>query len=129
MEDDWITLLNAETEEDLKMLEAKTKNPGILEAIKEVRLMGLGRALKAVYDDHMKQIRDQNARDDYVREEGKAEGKAEDILELLEELGPVPSEVKEKICGITDLEDLRKLLKLAAKANSLEEFEKYLNSN
>ncbi len=121
--DDWITLFNAETEEDLKMLEAKTKNPGILEAIKEVRLMGLGRVLKAVYDDHMKQIRDQNARDDYVRAEGKAEGKAEAILELLEELGPVPSEMREKICGITDLEDLKKLLKLAAKANSLEEFE------
>ena len=130
--DDWITLFNADTEEDLKMLEAKTKNPGILEAIKEVRLMGLGRVLKAVYDDHMKQIRDQNARDDYVREEGraegKAEGKAEAILELLGELGPVPSEMRDKISSITDLETLGKMLKLAARVDSLAEFEENLNS-
>ncbi|MCH5250631.1 MAG: hypothetical protein J1E98_11890 [Lachnospiraceae bacterium] len=56
------------------MLQTKTKNPGIVEAIREVRTMGLGRTLKALYDAHMKDIRDRNARDDYVKMEGRAEG-------------------------------------------------------
>ena len=57
---------------------------------------------------------------------GKAEGRAEDILELLGELGPVPEKMREKICGITDLKVLGNLLKLAARTDSLEEFEKNL---
>lgn len=56
------------------MLHAKTKNPGIAEAIREVREMRLGKTLKGLYDAHMKEIRDRNARDDYVRMEGLAEG-------------------------------------------------------
>lgn len=68
--DEWIQLFNVETEEDLEMLETMTKNPGILEAIKEVRQMSLGKWARARYDEHMKMVRDQNARDDYVRDEG-----------------------------------------------------------
>lgn len=75
--DDWIRLFNAETEEELEMLEAKTKNPGILEAIKEIRVMSLGRTIKVLYEGRMKQIRDRNARDAYVREEGRTAGIAE----------------------------------------------------
>ena len=58
------------------MLQAKTKNPGIVEAIREVRVMRLGKTLKVLYDAHKKQIRDRNARDDYVRMEGHTEGLA-----------------------------------------------------
>lgn len=68
--DEWIQLFNVETEENLEMLETMTKNPGILEAIKEVRQMSLGKWARARYDEHMKMVRDQNARDDYVRDEG-----------------------------------------------------------
>ena len=67
--DDWIRLFNAQTEEELDMLQTKTKNPGIVEAIREVRTMRLGRTLKALHDAHIKDIRDRNARDDYVRME------------------------------------------------------------
>lgn len=83
--DDWIRLFNAQTEEELDMLQTKTKNPGIVEAIREVRTMGLGRTLKALYDAHMKDIRDRNARDDYVRMEGHAAGKIEGRIEGLTE--------------------------------------------
>lgn len=68
--DEWIQLFNVETEDDLKMLETMTKNPGILEAVKEVRHMSLGRWARAMYDEHMKMVRDQHARDDYVRDQG-----------------------------------------------------------
>ena len=56
------------------------------------------------------------------RAEGKAEGKAEDILDLLEELGKISEELRNKIKGEKDLETLKKWFKLAAKADSMEEF-------
>lgn len=71
--DEWIQLFNAQTEEELDMLQAKTKNPEIVEAIREVRVMRLGKTIKILYDAHKKQIRDRNARDDYVRMEGRTE--------------------------------------------------------
>lgn len=58
------------------------------------------------------------------RAEGKAEGKAEDIIELLEELGAVPEALHETIMTQTDLAVLKQWLKLAAKADSIEQFEK-----
>ena len=67
--DEWIQLFNAETEEELNMLEAKTGNTGILEAIKEVRIMGLGKAMRTLREERLKEIRDRNAREDYVAEE------------------------------------------------------------
>lgn len=59
------------------MLQTSTKNLGIMEAIKEVRTMRLGKTLRVIYDAHMKQVRDRNARDDYVRMEGREEGRSE----------------------------------------------------
>ena len=58
------------------------------------------------------------------RAEGKAEGKAESIIELLEELGMVPNALHEKIMSQTDMTVLKQWLKLAAKADSIEQFEK-----
>ena len=73
--DDWIRFFNAATEEDLDMI--KTENPGVKEAVREVKVMSLGKTLRWLYESRLKAIRDQNARDDYVRDEGRAEGKAE----------------------------------------------------
>ena len=56
------------------------------------------------------------------RMEGKIEGKAEDVLELLEELGSVPTGLRERIMRERDLDVLRRLHKLAARAENLEEF-------
>ncbi len=86
---------------------------------------------KFVY--HVKQSREMEDRfmlfQEMLREEhaeGKAEGmllgKAEDILELLKEFDTLPDEVHERILTETNLEQLKIWLKLAAKANSLEQF-------
>ena len=75
--DDWIRLFNVRTREELEMLETKTKNIGILEAIKEVRVLGLGKTLRAIHDAKLKEIRDQWAREDYVRNEGVKQGRSE----------------------------------------------------
>lgn len=56
------------------------------------------------------------------REQGKAEGKAEDILELLGELGDVSEELKTMIFAQQDLEVLGHWLKLAARAENVQEF-------
>lgn len=72
--DDWIRLFNVRTEEELEMLEASTKNVGIIEAIKEVRIMSLGKTLRALHEAKLKEIRDKNAREDYVRSEGIRQG-------------------------------------------------------
>ena len=58
------------------MLETMTKNPGILEAVKEVRHMSLGRWARAMYDGHMKMVWDQQARDAYVRDSGAEQERA-----------------------------------------------------
>lgn len=58
----------------------------------------------------------------YDRNEGKQEGKAEAVLELLEDLGTVPQELKKIILEQSDLDVLRRWLKLAAKAETIEEF-------
>lgn len=56
------------------------------------------------------------------REEGKIEGKAESIVNLLEDLAPIPGKLRDHIYQTTDLELLKAWLRLAAKAESIEEF-------
>ena len=55
-------------------------------------------------------------------EDGKAEGKAESILELLEEGGDVPEELRDVILSETNIETLKRWLKLAARADSIKTF-------
>ena len=63
---------------------------------------------------------------DYVCWSDRIEAKAkiEDILELLEDLGEVPQSLQDKIWAQKDLDVLKKWFKLAARAQSIEAFEK-----
>ena len=54
---------------------------------------------------------------------GEVKGKAEDIIDLLEEIGEPSSALEELIMGQTDLEVLRSWHRIAAKAESIEAFE------
>ena len=56
------------------------------------------------------------------KDAGKAEGKAEDVLDLLEDLGEIPVGLREKILSETDLALLNQWHKLAAKAGTIQEF-------
>ena len=63
-------------------------------------------------------------------EEGKAQGKAEDILELLGECcAAVPAELKNAIQSETDSETLKRWLKLAARSDSIESFKALMYKN
>lgn len=55
-------------------------------------------------------------------EEGEAAGKAESVLELLEDLGKVPKELRERILSESNLPVLKQWLKAAAKSESLQAF-------
>ncbi len=57
-------------------------------------------------------------------EEQKRIGRVEDIMDLLEEIGETSSALEKLIMEQTDLEVLRRWHKLAAKAESIEAFEK-----
>lgn len=63
-----------------------------------------------------------DAREDAIAE-GKVEAKIEDILELLLELGEVPEKLQTRISEEKDLEVLRKWHRLAARCESVTEFE------
>lgn len=59
-----------------------------------------------------------------TRRISKAEGKAEDVLELLAELGAVSEELRRTVMETKDLEKLKTWLKLAAKTESVEQFQR-----
>lgn len=118
--DDWIRFFNAETEEDLKMI--RTKNPGIQEAIKELKRMSMNNPLRLRYETYLKRVRDERAREMYVRNQGKAEGKAESILTLLEKRGPIPETLRSTILSERNLSKLDEWLVLASESRSVEEF-------
>ena len=69
--DDWIRFFNAKSEE-LDMIH--TGNAGINAAIEEVKKMSLSERMRVRYEAHMKEVRDQNAREDYVRKQGIEQG-------------------------------------------------------
>ena len=56
------------------------------------------------------------------RREGKAEGKAEDVIMLLEDIGFISDDLREKIMKETDFDVLKRWLKLVIKAESVEQF-------
>ncbi len=136
--DEWIRLMNVRTEEELEMISAK--KPGLLEAVKEVKVMSLRKGLRALYEAHLREIRDRNARDAFVREEGRAEGKeegkaegmevgkavgkADAVLQLLNVRGAVPKELEQVIRAQRDLEILNDWHLTAAEVESVDDFVK-----
>lgn len=60
-------------------------------------------------------------------DKAKTEGKAEDILLLLSELGNIPSDLEARILSERDSETLKNWLKLAARAESVEQFQREIS--
>ena len=61
-------------------------------------------------------------------EQGKKLGKQNDIIELLDDIGEVSEALKAKIRKEENRDILKKWLKLAAKAETVEEFEKKIEN-
>lgn len=58
----------------------------------------------------------------------REEGKAEALLDILEEMGEVPKALEDRVRSETDSEVISRWLKLAVKVNSFAEFENELLS-
>lgn len=64
--------------------------------------------------------------DDMIEEgrmEGIIQGKVENVVELLEEVGQLSESLKKRISEETNLENLSKWLKLAARSKTIADFE------
>ena len=83
------------------------------------------REIKASADMEVEYMK-MEERERIIRDEGKQigiiNGKIEAVLELLEDKGEVPEKVKTEIFAETNLEVLKKWLRLAAKSETIEEF-------
>ena len=72
--DEWHSLFNAETEEDLDMIKSGTKNKGIIEAIKELKEINLIDSLRYEHELRLKARRDKYAEDKFVYTQGQENG-------------------------------------------------------
>lgn len=141
--DDWIRFFQVKSMGELNKLQSA--NVGVMEAVEEVKRMNLIRSIRLWYEARLMYQRDQWAIEDAIREDswnaGHAEGHAEGhaagdlyrgqqgILDLLEELGNVPDDIRSYIDCTRDTETLRKWLKFAAHAESFDDFRKKIDKN
>ena len=120
--------LNAKGEEDLNMLMAKTKNPGIREAIETMKEFGLLERMRIRMFYKNLALMDRITEDEFVRNEGIAEGitqgTANSLIEVLAKFGEVPDGILQKVQSQKNLEILQDWFKKAIKAESLEEWVK-----
>lgn len=118
----WAKFFNAETEEELKMLAKGDEY--MEEAYGQIKKLSANELKRLKYEARQKAIMDHKSMLEGALNKGIRQGKAEDTLELLEETGDVPETLRKKIMAEKDLEVLKRWLKLAAKTDSIEEFEK-----
>ncbi|MBD5549537.1 MAG: 3-isopropylmalate dehydrogenase, partial [Lachnospiraceae bacterium] len=84
---------------------------------KEAKDMCMCKALEELMADELEAKRAEGIR------LGIAEGKAENVLELLGDCGKIPDELRKRILYERNLDVLVRWLKLAARAGSVEEFQ------
>ena len=83
------------------------------------------RRLEARYMTVEEWLKDREAAsNEKVKQEAKQEVRQEAVFELLEEYGAIPEHVREVVLAQCDLEVLKRWHKLAARAGSIEQFEK-----
>lgn len=58
----------------------------------------------------------------YAKRDGKIEARVQDILELLEDYGEIPEEIRQRLEEETNLGVLKEWVKIAARAQSIQEF-------
>lgn len=76
--DEWYSLFNAKTEEELDMIKSWTKNLGIIETIKELKEISLTDRLRYEHEMRLKAKRDRQAEDEYVYESGIKVGREDE---------------------------------------------------
>ncbi len=115
------------------MKDTDIRNPEIV--VKDERIMQLDKIVTEVkeseeWEDVHMSIYSQGIERGIARgmEQGLIHGKQESILDLLQDCGSVGEELQKKISNETNMDLLKKWLKLASRVNSIEEFEAQLNN-
>lgn len=107
-------------EKDTSSNDMKTENSYVKQVQRTIRSIKESREMECWY-----QFQGDMLYREYRR--GKLESAKETIFELLEELGLVPDSMKERIMSEKDNDVLKEMLKIAAKAESLEQFEERIS--
>lgn len=133
----WAKFFNAETEEEFEMLAEKDEY--IKDAYDRVVKLSANEKKRLMYEARQKAIMDRKSMIEGALRKGEQQGmekgmqkgmqtglvrgKAESVIEFLEEQGTVSDELRKKIMQETDLEILKRWIKTAASAESVSEFE------
>lgn len=133
----WARFFNAETEEEFQMLAKEDEY--IRDAYGRVLQLSADERKRMEYEARQKAIMDHKSMIEGALKKGRrqgmqqgmqqgiqtglARGKAEAVLELLEDLGTVSDELQKKIMQEMDFEVLKRWHKMAAKIDSIKEFE------
>lgn len=134
--DDWIRLFLVENMGDLQLI--KSANPGVMEAVKEVMAMNMGRRLRALYEEHMRIKRDRIYLRNAAIQEGRQEGLQKGIQEGMQEgdlhrsrqviydflgrLGTIPEDIRIRIEAEQNGEVLREWYLCVPQLKSFDEF-------
>lgn len=79
--DEWHSLFNAKTEEDLDMIKLRTNNSGIIAAIKELKTISLSDRLWYMHEQYLKEKRDRKWIEDDIKRQATEEGKKQGLEE------------------------------------------------
>ncbi len=100
----WLKLINAESEEELKMIE-QTDVPMLLKAVNVVKQMSEDERLKEIERMRDKALHDKASELGSARREGVREGKIEErskFIETMKKLGYAEEEIKKILMNISD---------------------------
>lgn len=95
--DKWIRLFQAETRKDLEALDG-CGGEGFRKAVETVKTMSLGKNLRWYFERQQKARRDRWAEDEYVRDEGRAEGRANVLVNNVENAQKNTGKSLDEVC-------------------------------
>lgn len=122
--EEWLDLINAETEGDLEMITSKTKDPDVKDIVVKIKQLSGDDAVRAQAEQREKEMFDQRSIIANAREDGYIEGEAKGIKE-----GQKKGEISGKISVIDKLLEMGFSLEQALQAGSMDRdtYEKYKN--
>lgn len=127
--EEYVELLKEELKEGLREeIKDEVKEAARAEAREEVRNEVKSEVREEVRNEIRSEVREEIKSEliDEIKSELLQSEKAADILSLLEDYGKIPLKMRETISAETDMDVLKQWLKAAAKADSLEEFERMM---
>lgn len=126
----WAKLFKARSWDEYEELAGE--NEGIRKAVDKMREITADEIKQKEYLHHFLAERDREYELESAVEEGeikgKIKGKADDIIMLLEDLGEIPEAIRARIYSETNLDVMKKWLRLAASADNISEFEAALEN-